>query len=89
MDQAGGIKAPNVSSFMVVYIWYSLIITIVYDTMQNSHYSGEEGQGGKSPGKQEDRVQEVGGERVGSRVLRELEAEEKCKMVILTIPSQT
>lgn len=72
---------------MVVYIWCSLIITSVYDTMLISHYSGMEGQGCKSPGKQEDRVQEVGGERVGSRVLRRLEAGKKCKMVIL--PSQT
>ena len=30
-----------------------------------------------------------GGGKSGSRVLRGLEAEEKCKIVILTIPSQT
>ena len=45
----------------------------------------ERGRVCKSPGKQEDRVQEVKEERVGSRVLRGLEVEEKYKMVILTI----
>ena len=65
-------------------VQYSLIITSIYDTMQNNHYIGGEGQGEKAGGQG---TLEVGGERVGSRVLRRLEAEKKCKMVIL--PSQT